>query len=378
MVASLNPHRFKVLTVISMGRPLPAGPTLAVGVIYKLTPAGTLTTLWQFSGGAADGGEPIGGLVQGSDSNFYGTASAGGSHSAGVVFRISSAGIFSNLYNFTGAGDGGSPGAGLVQGFDTNFYGTTSIGGTNGGNGTIFRITPAGTLTTVYRFKGGVDGGEPEAGLIQGSDTNLYGTTFIGGHGNGVVFQLSSAGTLTPLHSFAANGSDGANPVAGLIFASDGLLYGTTSGGGTNGNGTVFRVNTTGTTFTNVCIFGGGPGGGISQGGLVQGVDSNFYGTTSSGGTGNNGNVFKLVLASSTTNTLTQITSILVVGTDVYVLLPTLNGETYQLQFSNSMNPTNWANVVGASQAGTGSLITLTNIGGALQPQRFYRVDISP
>jgi uncharacterized repeat protein (TIGR03803 family) len=267
------------------------------GVVFKITPAGTLTTLWQFTG-LADGSEPIAALVQGIDGNFYGTASQGGTHFAGTVFRITPAGVFTNLYSFTGGADGGNPDAGLIQSLDGNFYGTTSTGGP-GSYGTIFKITPTGIFTNLYNFTGGAgDGSNPEAELIQVNSTNFLGTTYLGGtSNNGVVFQLTLTGTgsnlVTILHSFTG-GADGARPMAGLMLASDGSYYGTTSAGGNDG-GTIFRIDSSG-GFTKRYAFTGASDGAVPLGGLMQTGDGSFYGTCSAGGTAGNGNVFRLVL----------------------------------------------------------------------------------
>jgi uncharacterized repeat protein (TIGR03803 family) len=355
-----------------------AGGTNSAGVVFKITSAGTLSTLWQFTS-ASDGSQPLAGLVQGSDSNFYGTTLSGGAHGAGTVFQITPAAVFTNLYSFTGGTDGGSPEAGLIQGSDGFFYGTTSGGG-SGDNGTIFKISSAGTLTTLYRFSGGSDGSEPQAQLVQVNATNFLGTTFSSSSGNGVLFRLNIGVTLTnvtSLHGFSG-GVDGANPAANLILANDGFYYGTTSAGGSGDNGTIFRTSATG-GFTNLYVFTGLADGGESDASLVQGSDNNFYGTCSAGGTADNGNVFKFVLSSASSNTLTQIKAIQIVGSNIIITIPSLSTETYQLQTSALMNPTNWSNVAGAVVAGTGSPVTLTNVGGALlTPQHFYRVDISP
>jgi M6 family metalloprotease-like protein len=180
------------------------------------------------------------------------------------------------LYAFTG-GDEAKPDGGLIQASDGNFYGTTS-GGTSG-NGTIFRLTPSGTRTTLHTFIG-TDGAHPHAGLIQGSDGNIYGTTYDGGSGYGTVFRITLSGTLTTLHTFT--GSAGAYPLAPLMPASDGNLYGTAySGGGGAGYGTVFRVAPNGTVSL-FYAFAGGSAGAHPRTPLVQGSDGNFYGTTAS------------------------------------------------------------------------------------------------
>jgi uncharacterized repeat protein (TIGR03803 family) len=152
------------------------------------------------------------------------------------------------VYSFAGsAGDGSGPNAGLIQGSDGNFYGTTphtalnTTGGTNN-DGTVFRVTPAGVETVLYSFPGGADGQEPQAALIEGSDGNFYGTTLQGGtHGDGSVFEVTPAGVGTVLYSFAG-GSDGSEPYGALIQGTDGNFYGTTYNGGANSDGTIFKI----------------------------------------------------------------------------------------------------------------------------------------
>ncbi len=166
----------------------------------------------------------------------------------GTVFRITPDGSLTTLYSFGNfAGDGTYPGASLVQGSDGNFYGTTASGGAFGG-GTVFQITPAGALTNIWHFTGGPDGASPYAVLVQGRDGLFYGTTYYGGSNNvGTVYKITSAGTLTPLWQFGSlsNHADGARPNSGLVLGSDGNFYGTTQYGGTNEYhfvGTVFKI----------------------------------------------------------------------------------------------------------------------------------------
>ena len=275
------------------------------GTVFQITPAGTLTTLHSFD--STDGAHPFAGLIQASDGNFYGTTRFGGAYSnsiscsdkpCGTVFRITPAGVLTTLYSFcaqTGCSDGAQPFAGLIQANDGNFYGTTYYGGTSG-YGTIFKITPAGVLTTLYTFctqTGCTDGAMPRAGLMQATDGNLYGTTFGGGaNGNGTVFKITTGGTLTMLHSFAS--TDGANPYSGLMQATDGNLYGTTYHGGFNnctgdpGCGTVFKI-TPGGTLTTLYSFCGQTGcpDGSWPSGLIQATDGNFYGTNWGDGANN-------------------------------------------------------------------------------------------
>jgi uncharacterized repeat protein (TIGR03803 family) len=195
------------------------------------------------------------GLVQGSDGYLYGTTAYGGTNGAGTVFQISTNGALTNLYSFTGTNDGAYPSAGLVQGSDGSFYGTTQGGGTNRA-GTVFHISANGAFASLYSFSGTNDGAYPEAALVQGSDGTLYGTTFGtpyygGSSGNGTVFAVNTNGTgFTTLYRFSVGStnsasvytnSDGANPQAGLLLAGN-TLYGTTSSGGNSGYGTVFSL----------------------------------------------------------------------------------------------------------------------------------------
>ena len=195
----------------------------------------------------------------------------------------------STLVNFAGP-NGAEPRYGsLVLGPDGNFYGTTRGGGAHS-RGTVFKMTPGGTLTTLYSFcsqSNCSDGSDPDAGLALGSDLNFYGTTTAGGtSGDGTVFKITSNGTLTTLHSFT--GSDGSGPTGTLLQSSDNNFYGTTPAEGANGFGTVFKITPTGTltTLYNFCALSGCADGGTPFAGLVRGADGNFYGATSSGGAG--------------------------------------------------------------------------------------------
>ena len=266
------------------------------GTVFKISTNGALTSLYSFTGGN-DGANPAAGLVQGSDGNFYGTTYGGGTNGnvwfgGGTVFKISANGALTSLYSFTGGNDGANPHAGLVQGSDGNFYGTTSGGGTNGA-GTVFKISTNGALTSfVFLHRHAMMAQDPDAGLVQGSDGNFYGTTSVGGTNNsGTVFKISANGALTSLYSFTGS-NDGAYPDAGLVQGSDGNFYGTTSSGGTNdaqrnyGYGTVFKISPNG-ALTSLYSFTGGNDGAYPQAGLVQGSDGNFYGTTQYGGATN-------------------------------------------------------------------------------------------
>lgn len=221
--------------------PTGAGGANGGGTIFKITPAGTLTTLYSSCAetGCTDGNVPIAALIQATDGNFYGTTRHGGLYNDGTVFKMTPAGALTTLHSFFHGTDGSEPFARLVQAADGNFYGTTVSGGANG-FGTVFKMTPTGTLTTLYSFcreSGCADGEVPQGGLIQATDGNFYGTTVYGGAnspGGGTIFKITPEGTLTTLYSFCANTgcTDGSNPVADLVQATDGNLYGTTYAGG--------------------------------------------------------------------------------------------------------------------------------------------------
>jgi uncharacterized repeat protein (TIGR03803 family) len=219
-----------------------------------MTSGGALTTLASFNG--ANGSLPFAGLVQGTNGNFYGTTSLGGSSGHGAVFRMSPAGVLTMVMDVYNSAYALYPAAGVVQGQDGNFYGTTAYGGNNSlnagsGFGTVFKMTPAGGLNTLVSFNG-ANGSYCGSGLVQGSDGNFYGTTAGGGAGGslggGTVFKMTPAGALTTLVSF--NGANGNSPQAPLIQGSDGNFYGTTTYGGPGGAGTVFQVTPAGVLTT--------------------------------------------------------------------------------------------------------------------------------
>jgi uncharacterized repeat protein (TIGR03803 family) len=265
------------------------------GTVFKITPSGKLTTLHDFDG--LDGYEPIAGLVQGTDGNFYGTTEYGGANGDGTVFKITPNGTLISIYSFCSQAnctDGASPYfTRLVQATNGNLYGTTEYGGANG-DGTVFRITPSGTLTTLHSFDRR-DGYEPIAGLVQGIDGNFYGTTSNGGLGFGTIFQISASGTLKTLHIF--DRADGSGPTGALVQGTDGNFYGTTFEGGSHGGcrnrcGTIFKIARSG-MLTTLHSFDFTDGRNPFAG-LVQGTDGNFYGTTLSGGANDGGTIFKI------------------------------------------------------------------------------------
>jgi uncharacterized repeat protein (TIGR03803 family) len=288
------------------------GGAFGEGAVFKVTPGGVETLLYSFAGGGANGATPQS-LIQGSDGNFYGATAQGGvgpcSQGCGTIFKLTPTGLLTTLYSFTGAADGGVPNA-VIQGTDGNFYGATEFGGlTNStcgsrGCGVVFKVTPAGVESVVYAFAGGSADGAIAQSLIQGSDGNFYGLTNLGGaSNNGIVFKVTAAGVETVLHAFAGGTADGAQPAVALIQGSDGNFYGTTPFGGASGYGTVFRITTAGVE-TVLHSFTGATDGATPYTGVIQASDGNFYGTTSAGGdtscTGGCGTVYRVTSAGVT------------------------------------------------------------------------------
>ncbi len=338
------------------------------GTVFEITPAGALTTLFSFNN--TDGAEPEATLILGADANFYGTTQVGGTNGGyGTVFRISPAGSFSNLLSFDNT-NGAYPYARLALGTNGNFYGTTTMGGTNGGYGTVFEMTPAGSLTTLYSFAN-TDGAYPYAGLTLAADGNFYGaTTAAGASNNGTLFQITPAGSLASVCFF--NGINGASPYGSLIQCADGNFYGTTQVGGTNGNfGTVFKWGPVG-GLTSLTSFDYFTNGAYPLAGLAQGTDGNFYGTTHEGAATGKGAVFRLsVPIAPVFKTATAS------GGSLALAWTSVAGQTYQLQSCSNLSPANWTNLGGAVLATNG---IMTNSDSIPPPpsQRFYRVFLSP
>jgi uncharacterized repeat protein (TIGR03803 family) len=265
--------------------------------IFKITPSGSFATV-HYLDPTTEGAGIAGTLIQAANGDLYGTASEGGTHNGGTVFKVTPAGMFTVLYNFcsrTGCTDGYKPSGGLVQGPSGDLYGTTYNGGstqvTHGsgmGFGTIFRITPAGNLTTLYRFCLQVDcpdGSGPLGSLVQAADGNFYGVTQTGGNaGNGTVFKITPGGALTTLYRFSLPEGELPNT---LIQGSDGNLYGTTGFGGAGDYGTVFQITLDGTLTS---LFNGTPGTGLLNG-LGQDTNGDFLVSAQAGGTYGDGTI---------------------------------------------------------------------------------------
>ena len=280
-----------------------AGGANGFGSVFEITPAGKLTTLYSFCSvsGCIDGINPETALIQGTDGNFYGTTvhggkyGCGGCHGAGTVFKITADGKLTTVYNFcaqTNCDDGAYPFGALIQGTDGNFYGTADQGGTTSA-GTVFKLTPGGKLTVLYTFcslTGCTDGINPYGSLVQGTDGNFYGTTDGDDSNNGTVFKLTPAGKLTTLANFSG-ANDNAVPFAGLVQATDGNFYGAAFTNFRDGNccGGVFKL-TPSVKYTVIHQFVGADGNGPYA--VFQNTNGPFYGATSAGGTDNLGTVF--------------------------------------------------------------------------------------
>jgi uncharacterized repeat protein (TIGR03803 family) len=282
------------------------GGTHNEGTVFSINSLGAENVIYNFnilpqSPNLFPGSNPKASLIRGSDGNFYGTTYTGGVDNqsggdSGTIFKVTESGLETILYNFLGNGngsnDGANPAANLIL-ESGNFYGTTFAGGNNN-NGTVFTITPSGNETILYRFSGGHDGSGPEAALTLGNDGSFYGTTYSGGmYSHGTIFKLTLPGIESVVYSFGSNSGDGANPEASLLLSSDGNFYGTTYSGGSNNYGTVFKLTPSGTE-TILHSFSSGNDGANPQAALILGTDGNFYGTTTMGGTYNQGTVFKI------------------------------------------------------------------------------------
>jgi len=259
------------------------GGSSSAGTVFKVDTSGTERVLYSFAG-RPRGRFPLAGVVRDHAGNLYGTTDYGGTSDNGVVFRVDPKGKEEVLHSFARRiSDGSNPVAGLIMDAMGNLYGTTELGGSSI-YGTVFKTTKAGKTTVLYSFTGGSDGGHPLAGLVRDKKGNLYGTTDIGGGQNdGTVYKLSPGGTLTVLHRFAGYPKDGSNPVAGLFMDAKGRVYGNTCWGGAHGWGTVFTVNTSGKEAV-LYSFTGGSDGGCPNGGLIMDAKGNLYGNTCYGG----------------------------------------------------------------------------------------------
>jgi uncharacterized repeat protein (TIGR03803 family) len=354
-----------------------------------------VTTLVDFNG--ANGATPWGPLVQANDGNFYGTTKSGGASGSGTIFRMTASGALTSLFSFNGT-NGAYPYAGLVQGIDGYLYGTTKYGGTNHDAynqtcGTAFRITTQGVFEILAEFNAA--NGDGPQGLTQGADGSFYGITGLGGKYNqGTIFRMSTQGAISPLLSF--DGTNGSLPQSTLVQGRDGILYGTTIYGGANAlaanAGTVFGITTNG-NFTFLVSFAG-TNGSVPTGGLVQGTDGILYGTTQGGGPDYSGLALSgwgTVFAITTNGILTTLYSFtggndgrgpeanLIQAKDGYLYGTTLGG-IFQMTTSGFLIPLAPAAspFPGLIQGKDGYLYGMTSQGGARGAGTIFRISPAP
>ncbi len=266
------------------GTTLSGGSHLA-GNVFAITTAGAIADLHDFSG--TDGNGPQGGITMGLDGNFYGTTYLGGGTQHGTIFKITPAGVFTSLYSFSNNGDGAYPRTPPVQAQDGNLYGATG----NGSNYILYKLTSAGVFSVVATLLS-----QSYTPLLLGTDGNLYGTTLYGGtYNEGTVFRFSPAAkTITTLYSFKNEWS----PNGPLLQATDGAIYGTAAVGGTGSSGAIYRITTAG-AYKVIYNFtaAGTTDGRTPQNGVVQGSDGFLYGVASTGGANGLGTLFKVSTA---------------------------------------------------------------------------------
>jgi uncharacterized repeat protein (TIGR03803 family) len=262
------------------------------GSVFEMGTSGIASTLYTFCSkkNCTDGSYPAAGLLLAKNLYFYGTTTSGGKYGQGTVYKLTSAGKLTTLYSFckeTNCSDGEDPIGGLVQGTDGVLYGTTAYGGING-EGTIFSITTSGTFTSLYSFCSGdcTDGKQPEASLVQGSNGNFYGTTSWG-----TLFEITPQGVLTVLYEFCSLPSceDGNDPLGNLAQSPAGVLYGAASKGGLNSGGVEWEYETSSSSYQEIFEFGSNWG--ATPNSATLGSDGNVYGT-SLGAVGTSGRYF--------------------------------------------------------------------------------------
>ena len=361
------------------------GPSYNQGTIFKITTNGVLTSLFSLFNGT-NGCIPVGRLALGDDGNFYGTTQFGGNgfpgqslpSGNGTIFKCSTNGDFNVLYYFNGT-NGSVLYAGLTLGDDGNFYGATTYGGSNysgqalSGYGTLFQINTNGNLTTLAYFNG-TNGSQPMAGLTQGPDKNFYGTTQTGGAFNlGTVFQITTNGILTTLLSF--DGTNGGNPASSLTFGSDGNLYGSTPWIGVNDNthyGTLFRITTNGLLTTLVSL--NGTNGLHAYTDMILGSDGNLYGSmvdkrAAQLPDGSLGSIFRLVQPPT-------LSSISPTNGGMTITWDSFTNAVYRVECKANLVSTNWTALV-TNVVTTSNSVIFTD-SSLISTQRFYRVRLLP
>jgi len=317
------------------------------GTVFNMTVTGSQKLIYSFTNSATDAAYPTGGLTLGNDGNFYGTTQQGGTKSMGTLFKITPTGTLTILHNFNAFIDGSFPWGPPILASDGNFYGTTSGGG-GGGHGIVYKLTSAGVLSVIYRFDV-VHGDSPIAPPTQGTDGFLYIPVSQGGaYFCGTIVQMSTSGVINNTYSFPC-GSGGSFPIGPLVQASNGNFYSTTQNGGTVGEGTIYQV-TPSLAVTVLHSFGATFGDGTFPGaGLLRATDDNYYGSTSDGGASGDGTLFN----TSTTGTYASLYS-----------------------FNNNSNLTQTSPVAPPVQATNGLLYGTTEFGGPGNDGTVYSLDM--
>jgi uncharacterized repeat protein (TIGR03803 family) len=390
------------------------------GTVFRTTPAGAITTLYDFNAGGPDGFLCVSGLTLGADGNFYGTTYSGGANNAGTIFKITPAGVLTTLHSFTNT-DGfaaappvlgangsyygvtqgntltgtaysitssgtyklfptalpSSSAAPLILAKDGNFYGTTGGGGTFN-LGTVFRMSASGAVKIIYSFDG-TNGASPRGPVVQGSDGFLYGTTSGGGlvsNPVGVVFKLSTGGAITVLHLFdAADLTDGKSPFAGMVAATDGNFYGGSSGsqGGSAQYGALFKISKSGSYLVqHLFDFTHGQ---TPSATAMQHTNGVLYGLASAGGVSNSGVFYSLAVGIPPAVSVMPTSG--TAGQTIGVLGNGLTGTTSVMFGSGSANftvasDTYMTAVVPAS--GTTGTVTVTTPSRTLKSKQIFKV----
>jgi uncharacterized repeat protein (TIGR03803 family) len=383
------------------------------GNVFEMTPEGALDIIYSFLGGL-DGNAPVGALVEGTDGNFYGLTTSNAAHGYGGIFRMTPDGAETNLYSFTGGADGYDPIGALVQGTDGNFYGVTRHNIISGlmFYGTIFKVSANGALTTLYTLNPFVYGGGayPFAGLLLGADGNFYGSTLTDGYqGYGTLFRATATGVFTTLLYF--NGSDdGASPEAALVQDAEGNLYGTTTAGGPYGKGSIFKLSITSAPEItsqptdqdvaagseaqfNVAVFGASPltyqwqlnGGNLTDNGRVSGSTGRIL--TVKNVTTNDAGTYTVVVSNGLGSVTSSGAALIVQAAPVFQSVAQTNGvltftwsaaagQSYQMQTTTNLASAIWTNVGGAFTASNFSMTASYSLGSP--SQQFYRVLLVP
>ena len=278
---------------IAYGTTYAGGDNNDAGTVFSIDSNDPYSVLYRFVRHAPPGqhANPAGGLVPDDAGNFYGTTTEGGTMHQGTVYKVSARGKVTTLHTFTGP-DGLFPYATLLRDARGNLYGTTEFGGTGCGStgcGTVFKVDTRNRESVLYSFAGGSDGVDPFGGVVRDSHGNLFGTTSGGGSSNcagegcGIVYKIDSQGHETILHRFT-NGADGGHPFDTLLQGSDGALYGTAESGGTVDGGLLFKMDKAGNETVLYNFLGGSDGFG-PFGNVIRDAGGNFFGTTEFGGT---------------------------------------------------------------------------------------------